>query len=73
MEEARTAAIERAGISGDLLANKRTVGEILNIVFEERCEKKLIQPTFVIDHPLEVRMRSCDFNTVIATSEVGKC
>ena len=29
-------------------------GDILNIFFEEFVEEKLIQPTFIMDHPLEI-------------------
>ena len=31
-----------------------TKGHILNLFFEEYCEKELIQPTFVMDHPIEI-------------------
>ncbi|MFW5981775.1 MAG: lysine--tRNA ligase [Halanaerobiaceae bacterium] len=29
-------------------------GEILNRIFEERVEEKLIQPTFIMDYPIEI-------------------
>ncbi len=29
-------------------------GDILNLFFETYCEEKLIQPTFVMDHPVEI-------------------
>ena len=44
------------------LANERGIayearhqkGDILNMFFEEYCEDKLIQPTFIMDHPVDV-------------------
>ena len=29
-------------------------GDIINLFFEEFCEEKMIQPTFVMDHPIEI-------------------
>ena len=29
-------------------------GDIINMFFEEYCEEKLIQPTFIMDHPIEI-------------------
>lgn len=49
-EEARTAAKElglEAG-KGD------TKGTILNLIFEEKVEEKLIQPTFIMNYPIEI-------------------
>ena len=31
-----------------------TKGHILNLFFEEYCEDKLLQPTFIMDHPIEI-------------------
>ena len=29
-------------------------GDIINLFFEDFCEEKLLQPTFVMDHPIEI-------------------
>ena len=34
--------------------NRHTKGDIINLFFEEYCEKELIQPTFIMDHPIEI-------------------
>ncbi|MCQ2537451.1 MAG: lysine--tRNA ligase, partial [Lachnospiraceae bacterium] len=31
-----------------------TKGDIINLFFEEYCEKNLVQPTFIMDHPLAI-------------------
>ena len=33
---------------------RHTKGEIINLFFEEYCEKELVQPTFIMDHPLDI-------------------
>ena len=33
---------------------RHTKGDIVNLFFEEYCEKNLIQPTFVMDHPIAI-------------------
>lgn len=49
-EEAKALAKER-GIEYEEFHKK---GDIVNLFFEEYCEEKLIQPTFIMDHPLEI-------------------
>ncbi|HZK34581.1 MAG TPA: lysine--tRNA ligase [Bacillota bacterium] len=49
-EDARAAA-ESIGVH---VEKKVVWGEILNEIFEERVEDKLIQPTFITDYPIEV-------------------
>ncbi len=34
--------------------DRHTKGDIINLFFEEFCEKELVQPTFVMDHPLAI-------------------
>ena len=34
--------------------DRHTKGDIINLFFEEYCEKNLIQPTFIMDHPIEI-------------------
>ncbi len=49
-EEAKALAKER----GLEFEERHKKGDILNIFFEEYCEDKMIQPTFVMDHPIEI-------------------
>ena len=50
LEEARRAADEK-GVHYEMRHSK---GDILNLFFEEFVEEHLIQPTFVMDHPIEI-------------------
>jgi len=50
LEEAKEAA-ERAGIKVEKNAGK---ADIINAMFEELVEDKLIQPTFITDYPIEL-------------------
>ena len=50
LEEARAAAKER-GIEYE---ERHKKGDILNLFFEEFVEEHLIQPTFLMDHPVEI-------------------
>lgn len=49
-QEAREAA-KAAGFSVDA---KASWGEVLNQLFEEKVEEQLVQPTFIMDYPIEV-------------------
>ena len=49
-EEAKAIAKEK----GVAFEERHKKGDILNLLFDEFVEDKLIQPTFVMDHPVEV-------------------
>ena len=49
-EEAKAIAKEK----GVEYEERHKKGDILNLFFEEFCEDKMIQPTFVMDHPVEI-------------------
>ncbi len=50
LDEARAAAKEK----GIEYAEHHKKGDILNLFFEEFVEEHLVQPTFVMDHPIEI-------------------
>ena len=50
LEEARAVAREK----GVEFEGRHKKGDILNLFFEEFAEEHLVQPTFVLDHPLEI-------------------
>lgn len=50
LDEARALA-KQHGIEFETRHGK---GDILNLFFEKYCEDKLIQPTFLMDHPVEI-------------------
>ena len=48
--EAKALADEK----GIAYEDRHEKGDILNLFFEQYCEEKLIQPTFIMDHPVEI-------------------
>lgn len=50
LEEARAVAKEKHVE----FEERHLKGDILNLFFEEFCEEHMIQPTFVMDHPVEI-------------------
>ena len=50
LEEARAVAKEK----GVEFEGRHKKGDILNLFFEEFAEEHLVQPTFVLDHPVEI-------------------
>ena len=50
LEEARALAREHSIAFED----RHTRGDIINLFFEAYCEENLIQPVFIMDHPVEI-------------------
>lgn len=53
VQEAKDAAL-RAGVGKQFLENCTSVGQIVSEAFEALCEADLVQPTFVLDYPVEI-------------------
>ncbi|NWF61280.1 MAG: lysine--tRNA ligase [Fischerella sp.] len=50
--EGAKAACKNAGLEG--IENCHSLGKLLNEAFEQKVEANLVQPTFVIDYPVEI-------------------
>jgi len=53
LDGAKTKAKDAGVPSGDV-DDCKSVGELLNVVFEAKAEATLMQPTFVTEHPVEI-------------------
>ncbi len=51
-DEAEAKAVAKA--HNIAFEDRHKKGDILNLFFEEYCEEKMIQPTFITDHPIEI-------------------
>ncbi len=50
MEEAKALAKEH----GLPVEDRHGKGDVLNMLFEKYCEEKIVQPTFILGHPVEI-------------------
>ena len=50
-DEAAKALAREKGVEFE---DRHKKGDILNLFFEEFCEDNLVQPTFIMDHPIEI-------------------
>ena len=66
LEEARKIADEK----GVEYEERHKKGDILNLFFETFVEEHLIQPTFLMDHPVEISPRDTDNQSEIAFAEL---
>jgi len=60
--EAREVAKE---LKIDELREDDTKGKVLNLIFEEKVEDKLVQPTFIMDYPIEISPLAQEKKTMI--------
>ncbi len=51
LEEAKALAKEH---NVEIAAHMKSVGHIINEFFEQKCEERIVQPTFVYGHPVEI-------------------
>lgn len=69
LETARSLAKER----GIEFEERHKKGDLLNLFFEEYVEDKLVQPTFITEHPVEISRLQRESPTIRTTRSVSSC